>query len=294
MFLKKRRQQNPLELKEIPNPANSFSMNAIHPTAAHPNPFVKDGSLEGRSQVAPPAVQAVPHQNSFQGSGNLWSANSNAQGTEKLGIQSSSGGAQVHVQNGGGRTSPPGQLYSTHSQSSQPAWSEKQALAQNYGIQNSGSSASQGISAFPVAAAEKQAVAQTYQMQGSASQPSQSISAFPNASAEKRALAQTYSANTPAPASTSMPASVPSNVASWSSDEVSNALTQAGASPFAVRVLRDNNVNGFGLLVLDLRSLVALGFNDMNAQQVLNVINIIRAGEGISGGSGTEAPPQYF
>ncbi|KAJ3108316.1 hypothetical protein HDU97_001441 [Phlyctochytrium planicorne] len=115
---------------------------------------------------------------------------------------------------------------------------------------------------------------------------------------EKQAMAEldasiaAASTSTPSAGRSTTPPARP-KASLWTVDEVSNNLAVAGVSSATIRILKDNNVNGFGLLVLDHPSLAALGFDSLSAQQLLNVINVIRAGEGTRRGLTAEAPPQY-
>ncbi|KAJ3094313.1 hypothetical protein HDU97_008249 [Phlyctochytrium planicorne] len=265
-FVYRRRQQKDraLEMKSLPNPATSFYLSpASQPQSTIAVPEATITMPSGPSPI--PSISATPNQNSFQGSGGLWT--NEVRVNEKGNIGASP--AAIELQSGSSTdykqvySQPPIetlQITPPDRNNSLPAWTEKQALSQTYGMQ--GANSSQGVTAFPTAESEKRALAEN--------------------------LASEPLVNVPIHAT-----SVPSNVASWTPEQVTAALVQAGASPFAISVLKDNNVNGFGLLVLDQRSLVALGFNDIEAQQVLNVINVIRAGSGLVRSATTEAPPQY-
>ncbi|KAJ3108317.1 hypothetical protein HDU97_001442 [Phlyctochytrium planicorne] len=99
------------------------------------------------------------------------------------------------------------------------------------------------------------------------------------------------SSRSPSPSSDG-PVTAPSKISVWSVEQVSAALIQAGASGEAVEVLKENNVNGFGLLVIDHPSLLDMGFETFDADALLRVIGVVRAGEGLVE-DGAAAPPTY-
>ncbi|KAJ3103639.1 hypothetical protein HDU97_009978 [Phlyctochytrium planicorne] len=79
-------------------------------------------------------------------------------------------------------------------------------------------------------------------------------------------------------------------ILSWTTNDVSNALVSAGVSTSYVEILRDNNVNGYSLLVLNEDRLKGMGVEPQSARMlVLTAVNILRSDRSIA-----EAPPQYF
>ncbi|KAJ3094312.1 hypothetical protein HDU97_008248 [Phlyctochytrium planicorne] len=273
LFMRRRRQQYPVELKSMPakDTRSFYPLTQVHPSSMPSKPDLSAAQPPMNLNVAPPLyppekvqptpVHASPNQNTFQGSQSLWDAG--VQINEKSALPAAQWTAQNVPQY------QQLQLQYNQADSNAPAWSEKQALAQSYGMQAS-STSSHYASTAPTPA---------YQA------PSSSVSAFPSAAAEKRSLAN-------APRQT--PSSVPRDIAAWNRDDVYNGLLQAGAPPFAVTVLRDHNFTGTGLLALDLRSVSSLGFNGMVAQKVLDIVNALRAGQGATLTSTSDGPPQYF
>ncbi|KAJ3103640.1 hypothetical protein HDU97_009979 [Phlyctochytrium planicorne] len=77
---------------------------------------------------------------------------------------------------------------------------------------------------------------------------------------------------------------------SWSAQEVSESLTTAGVSINHVDILRDHNINGYSLLLLNESRLQEMGVEPQSARLlVLTAVNILRGYETIQ----QEAPPQY-